>query len=366
MRRKKFTALLVVLALTLCLASAFSLLPASQARAGDVIKLNFSTMFPRMHLQAQLNQLYCDMIAKATGGKVKITLFPGGTLTSPPKNYDGVVKGVSDIGMSCPLYVGGRFPVSQIFEMPSAITNGWVTAMVYNDLYKKYQLKEYEDVHVLYLHGPGRNTLSTSSKPIRSLADMKGLVLRCSGGAAAVIQGWGATPRAMHMGDAFEALSKGVVGGQFSMAETLKGWKHAEVVKYLIFPPVSTSSCQYVVINKKKWDSFPPDVQKAFTEVSAQFPAYHGHVWIYTDLKGVEYFKSLPGREVINIPESQKAEWQAAVKPVVDAYVKDKTAMGLPAAEYLAYFHERIKHWEAKTPDIKESVAWVEANLLKK
>ena len=195
---------------------------------------------------------------------------------------------------------------------------------------------------------------------------MKGLVLRCSGGATAVIQGWGATPRAMHMGDAFEALSKGVVGGQFSMAETLKGWKHAEVVKYLTFPPVSTSSCQYVVINKKKWDSFPPDVQKVFTEVSAEFPAYHGHVWIYTDLEGVDYFKSLPGREVITIPADQKPQWEAAVKPVVDAYVKDKAALGLPAAEYLAYFHERIKYWEAKTPDIKESVAWVQANLLKK
>ena len=118
-----------MLALTLGLAAAVCLLPASQAQAGDVIKLNFSTMFPRMHLQAQLNQLFCDMIAERTKGKVKITLFPGGTLTSPPKNYDGVVKGVSDIGMSCPLYVGGRFPVSQIFEMPSAITNGWVTSM---------------------------------------------------------------------------------------------------------------------------------------------------------------------------------------------------------------------------------------------
>ena len=330
------------------------------------IKLSFSTMFPAAHLQGALNQKFCDEIKKRTNGRVEITLYPAGTLTSAPKCYDGVAKGLSDIGMSCPLYVGGRFPVSQIFELPSDIDNGWVTGKVYTDLFAKYKLKEYDDVHVLYLHGPGRNVLSTRTVPIRKLSDIKGLVVRTSGGATSMIKALGATPRAMPMGEAYEALSKGVVEGQFAVPETLKGWKHAEVVNFVSIPPISTSSCQFVVMNKKKWTALPPDIQKVFTDVSVQFVDYHGYVWNYYDIQGLEYFQSLPGRELIEIPNAQRAEWEDAVRGVRENYIKEKTAMGLPAKEYLDYFDGRIKYWDEREPKIAISVKWVEENLLKK
>jgi TRAP-type C4-dicarboxylate transport system substrate-binding protein len=336
------------------------------AASKKTINLTFSTVFPMVHLQAKLNQYFCDEIEKRTHGRVKITLYPGGTLTSATKNFEGVAKGLSDLGMSCPLYVAGRFPVSEIFEMPSDLDSGWVTAKVYMDLFNKYKLKEYKDVHVLYLHGPGRNVISTNAVPVRTLADMKGLVLRASGGATTTISALGATPRAMHMGEAYAALSKGVVKGQFSVPETLKGWKHADVVKYVTVPPISTSSCQYVIINKRKWNSLPADIQQIFTEVSADFPDYHGYVWNYYDNAGFEYFKSLPGRELIMVPMDERAQWEAAVKPVIENYIKEKTAMGLPAKEYLDYFSERIKYWSERKPSLETSVDWVKTHLLKK
>jgi len=344
----------------------FLLLPFSESIAQKPIKLSFSTMFPVVHLQGALNEKFCEEIKMRTNGRVEITLYPAGTLTSAPKCYDGVVKGISDLGMSCPLYMGGRFPVSQIFEMPSDLGSGWVTGKVYNDLFNKYKLKEYEDVHVLYLHGPGRNVLSTRTVPIRKLSDMKGLVLRTSGGATLTIKALGATPRAMAMGEAYEALSKGVVEGQFAVPETLKGWKHADVVNFVSIPPTSTSSCQFVVMNKKKFNSLPSDIQKIFNEVSAEFADYHGYVWNYYDKQGLDYFQSLPGRELIEIPNAQKAEWENAVQSVRENYIKDKAAMGLPAKEILNYFDERIRYWDARKPDISTSINWVEENLLKK
>ncbi len=351
----------------LCLVILFlaSVVTTSFAASDKPIKLTFSTVFPPVHFHTKLNRLFCDEIAKKTNGRVEITIYPGSTLTSATKNFEGVVKGLSDMGMSCPLYVAGRFPVSEIFEMPSKLDHAWVTAKVYTDLFNKFKLKEYEQVHVLYLHGPSRNVISTRSVPVRSLADLKGLLIRSSGGAASTVAAFGAIPRAMHMGEAYAALSKGVVEGQFSSPESLKGWKHADVVNYATITPVSTSSCQYVVINKKKWDAMPADIQKIFTEVSANYPAYHGHVWAYLDNLGFEYLKSLPGRELITISKDQEPEWQAAVQPVIEKYIKEKTAMGLPAKEYLDYFNERVAYWSAKKPSLEESNAWVEANLPK-
>jgi TRAP-type C4-dicarboxylate transport system substrate-binding protein len=338
----------------------------SEAVAQKPIELSFSTMFPAAHLQGALNQKFCDEIKMRTNGRVEITLYPAGTLTSAPKCYDGVVKGLSDIGMSCPLYVGGRFPASQIFEMPSDLDSGWVTGKVYNDFFNKFKLKEYDAVHVLYLHGPGRNVLSTRTRPVRKLSDMKGLIVRASGTAVELLKAWEATPRAMPMGEAYEALSKGVVEGLFAVPETLKGWKHADVVNYVSILPVSTSSCQFVAMNKKSWDSLPPDIQKVFTEVSANYPDYHGHVWAYYDKAGIEYFKSLKGRELIVIPKTQRVEWENAVQCVREKYIKEKTAKGLPAKEYLDYFDGRVKYWDAREPDIATSVKWVKENLLTK
>jgi TRAP-type C4-dicarboxylate transport system substrate-binding protein len=168
------------------------------------------------------------------------------------------------------------------------------------------------------------------------------------------------------MGEAYAALSKGVVEGQFAVPETLKGWKHGDVVKYVTIPPISTSSCQYVAMNKKKWDGLPPDIQKIFTETSAEFSDYHGYVWEYYDKAGVEYFKSLPERELIVIPEDQRPEWEAAVAPVIEEYIKDKTAKGLPAKEMLDYVNERIQYWTAKKPGTEVSIKWVEENLVEK
>ena len=338
----------------------------AQAKSQKTIKLTFSTVFPAVHLQAKLNQYFCDEIFKRTDGRVEITMYPGGTLTTAPKNFEGVVKGISDLGMSCPLYVAGRFPISEIFEMPSELDSGWVTSMVYNDMFNKFEFKEYDEVKVLFLHGPGRNVISTRTKPVYSLADMKGLVFRASGGAVDTISAFGASPRAMHMGEAYAALSKGVVEGQFSVPETLKGWKHADVVNYVSIPPISTSSCQYVIMNKRKWDRLPADIQQIFTQVSAEFPNYHGYVWNYYDKAGFEYLQSLPGRKLITIPQDQKAEWEAVAKPVVAKYIKEKKAMGLPAEEYIAYFNERIKYWSQKTPSIEEATQWVQSHLQEK
>lgn len=339
---------------------------ADEAASQETIKLNFSTMFPKGHLHSVLNQMYCDEIEKRTNGKVKITLFPGGTLTSAVKCYEGVVKGLSDIGMSCPLYVAGRFPASESFEMPSDIESGWECSKIYNEFYKEFKLKEYEDVHVLYLHGPSRNALQMGNVAVRKPQDLKGLVLRASGTAEAVVKAWGATPRAMSMGEAFEALSKGVVEGQFSNPETLKAWRHADVVKYVTIPPISAASCQFVAMNTNKWNSLPDSVKKVFDEVSSEWAEKQGMAWYYLDVTSINYFKGLQGKELIVIGQDQRAAWEEPLRPVLAQYIKEKKAMGLPAADYIDFINKRAKYWAAKRPSPESCIKWVEENLLNK
>ncbi len=352
------------------LITVFVLLPViiggSRGEAAEKIQLSFSTIFPQAHLHTVLNQMFADEVKKRTKGQVEITIYPVGTLNAPAKTYDAVVKGIADIGMSCPLWVAGRFPLSEIFEMPSEIPSSWVTTKVYADLFKKYQFKEYDDVHVLYLHGPGRNIISTRNTPVKKLEDLKGLKLRTSGGTIELVKAWGAVPRAMAMAEAFEALSKGVVDGNFAVPETLKGFKLADPVKYLIFTPVSTSSCQFVAMNKKKWNSLPADVKKVFTELSSEWAEKQSMIWMYYDKMGLEYFKSLKDRQVIEVPAEQKPQWEKPARAVLEKYIADKQAMGLPAKEFVKYFQERVAYYIPKQPSEEQVVKWVETNMPRK
>ena len=338
----------------------------SRGEAADKIQLSFSTIFPQTHLHTTLNQIFADEIKKRTGGRVEITVYPVGTLNPPAKTYDAVSKGIADIGMSCPLWVAGRFPMSEVFEMPSDIPSSWVTTKVYADLFQKFPFKEYDDVHVLYLHGPGRNVMATKNTPIQKLDDLKGLQLRTSGATIELVKAWGAVPRAMAMSEAYEALSKGVIEGNFAVPEVLKGFKTAEVLKFVTFTPVSTSSCQFVAMNKKKWNSLPEDVKKIFTELSNEWAEKQAMVWMYYDKTGMDYFKSLPERQVYVIPADQRAQWEKPAKEVLAKYISDKEAMGLPAKEYVKFFQERVAHYIEKQPSEDQAVKWVEQNILKK
>ncbi len=83
-------------ALVLCL----SLIGFVASPALAQIKLNYSVFFPAPAPQTKVADDWTKEIAKRTDGKVQITIFPGGTLTPPAQCYDGVVKGLSDIGFS--------------------------------------------------------------------------------------------------------------------------------------------------------------------------------------------------------------------------------------------------------------------------
>ena len=150
------------------------------APAGKAIELSYSVFFPPTHIQAVTAEAWAREVEKRTNGQVKITIYAGGTLTPAPQCYEGVVNGISDIGMSCFAYTQGRFPLLEGLDLPLGYPNGAVATRVATELAQKYQPKELADTHVLYIHAHGPGLLA-SKKPVRTLEDMKGLKVRATG-----------------------------------------------------------------------------------------------------------------------------------------------------------------------------------------
>lgn len=311
------------------------------------INLTYSNFFPPTHFNGQLGASWAKEIEKRTDGKVKITYFPGGSLLKGPAICDGVIKGVTDIGMSCFAYTRGRFPAMEALDLPMGYTSGYAATMTANDFLKKFEPKELGKVKILYIHAHGPGLLHTKTV-VYKLEDMKGKKIRATGLSAKVVSSLGAAPVGMPQGGTYEALQKGVVEGTFSPMEVLKGWKQGEVVK-------STTECfsigyttaMYVAMNKKKWDALPADIQKIFADVSKEWMPKHAEGWDKADAAGREFTISL-GNKVISLSEEESARWSKAVEPVIDGYIKDKSAKGLPAKEYVEFIKESIKKYSKK------------------
>lgn len=316
--------------LALCLS--FLALPA-QAQT----RLSYSCFFPPTHVQAKLAEEWCKEVEKRTNGQVVVDFYPGGTLTKAPQTYDGVVQGMSDIGMSALAYSRGRFPVMATVDLPLGYTSGKDATRVANAVAEKFHPAELDDVEVMYFHAHGPGLLHTKKVPVHTLADLKGLKIRSTGNSAKVVEACGGTPVAMSMPDSYQSIRKGIVDGSFYPVETNKGWRMAEVVDYMTETfPVGYTTTFFVVINKDKWNSLPKDVQQTIRAINTEWTAKHGAAWDESDKVGREFFLKKKGK-IIPLTDEEAKAWHDAATPIIAQYAEELESKGLNGREIVDF-----------------------------
>ena len=306
------------------------------------IELSYSIFFPAPHKHTVLAEEWAKEVGKRTQGKVKVTLFPGGTLTPAPTCYDGVVKGISDIGMSVLAYTKGKFPLTEVIDLPLGYTSGAAATRLINQYYQKFKPKEFEEVKVLYLHAHGPGILH-SKKAVAKLEDLKGMRIRCTGTVTEVVKALGAVPMSMPMGETYDALNRGMVEGSMAPMESLEGWKWGEVVKFTTESHGSAYSTGFfVVMNKEKWNALPADIQATLEKINAEWVDKAGKVWDDIDKSGKEFSLKL-GNKILALSKEENQRWAKATSPVLNGYVKAMKEKGLPGEEALKFSLDFLK-----------------------
>jgi TRAP-type C4-dicarboxylate transport system substrate-binding protein len=312
------------------------------AKKKGVTQLSYSIFFPASHGQCKDGIAWAKEIEKRSNGKIKINVFPGGALTKAKQCYDGVVKGISDIGMSCFAYTRGRFPVMEAVDLPMGYKNGMVASKAANDYFQALNPKELSDVKVLYIHAHGPGLLH-SQKPVKSLADLKGMKIRSTGLSSKIVKALGGTPVAMPQPATYEALQKGVVEGTFGPIETLKGWKQGEVIKFTTdCPDIGYTTAMFVVMNKAKWNALSDDMKKIFTEVNEKYITVHAKTWDRLDIEGRK-FTQKRGNKILTLSKTENKKWVKAVQPIVTGYIKYAKTKNIDGAKNIAELKKAIK-----------------------
>jgi TRAP-type transport system periplasmic protein len=323
-----------------------SLSGCSKKPEADVVELKYSVFFPPSHVQCQAAESWAQEIGTRTNGAVKVTVYPAGTLTKADQCYDGVVNGISDIGMSCFAYTRGRFPLLEGLDLPLGYPNGLAATRIATQITQEFNPKELQDVKLLYVHAHGPGILA-SRKPVSRIEDMSGLKVRATGLSAKIVQNLGGTPVAMSQPETYESLQKGVVDATFCPIETLKGWKQGEVIESVTdTSAIGYTTSMFVVMNKNAWDKLSPEQQQVFTQVSAEWVDKHGQAWDQADEDGKAFIAEL-NKKTIELSAEEQARWIEAVKPVLDEYVAATAEKGLPGAEFLAKLQAMIAQSQA-------------------
>ncbi len=320
----------------------FLLLPCPLSYAQEkAITLNLSNMFPPENKNSVLMDQWCKELEKRTQGKVKVTQFYGGTLTPPAQTYAGVIKGIADIGVSFAGYTKGRFPLSEVIDLPLGYKSGYVGTKMANEFYAKFKPKEFDEVKVLFFSTSPPHMVF-AKKAVNNLEDFKGLKIRSTGTSALVVQALGGAPVAMPMGEAYDSLSKGVVQGIVCPYEPMKGWKLAEVVSHCTEYGSAYVNTMFVVMNKSKWNTLPADVQKTMEDVNKEWIEKQGKLWDEADAEGKEVFIQKGGKIVV-LSGVEDKRWAEKTRLILDGFVTEMKSKGLPAEEALKFCIDYLK-----------------------
>lgn len=302
----------------------------SFSQAAD-ITLTYANFPPASTFPCVQMERWKKEVEKRTGGKVEVQTFPGGTLLGAKNMYDGVKQGQADIGNICMSYQPGVFPLTTVLELPVSFTSSVTPSMVLWDIYEKYQPEAFADVKVLAMFTTAPSNIM-SQVPVRSLADLKGLELRASGGASKVLDMLGAVPVSMPMSETPEALQKGLVKGLLSSLEVLMDFNFAESCRY----ETMTNFQVYpfaVIMNKSKWEELPEDVKKVFNDLAKEQSQWTGDYMDGHVDESIAWSKEKYSIEVIELPEEDMKQASKTLEPMIAEWKEKANAAGLPADE---------------------------------
>ncbi|MEX0364702.1 MAG: TRAP transporter substrate-binding protein [Ruegeria sp.] len=276
--------------------------------------------------------VWADNVEKDSDGRIKVERYPSMQLGGkPPELIDQAIDGVADVVWTVVGYTPGRFPSTEVFELPFMMTDARAVSRAYWEMFEKHMKDdEFKDVHILgtWVHGPG---MIHTADPVESPQDLQGMKIR--GGSRSVnalLTKLGATPVGMPVPAVPEGLSKGVIDGTTIPWEVTTALKVPELVEnHTEFEGRALYTLTFVLaMNKAKYDSLPDDLKKVVDDNSGlEFSVFAGGTQADADGPARVVAEDL-GNNIITIDEAGVEEWRALAQPIYDEWVADMNAKG--------------------------------------
>jgi len=315
----------------------------SAPATAQTVELRLSHWGGPTHSNQKVFTAWADLVAKKSGGKLKVSVFHSGVLGKPADHWDMAQNGVVDIGWGTHNYTAGRFPLTSAMDLPYLANTSKGGSRALHEYYLKHLQKEHEKVKVLWLQCPAPFHLHMTKKAVITPQDMAGLRIRTGGGRLSEIaKALGAVPVALSVPETYQAMERGVVDGTILPYEAGKAFKLVEITKHVTDVGIYTAS-QFTVMNLAKYNSLAPELRQVIDELSGAWGAeFAGAVWDKAEEEGVAAIKAA-GVQLHKLSPEQRAAWRDRTKAVQEDWVRSMEAKGLPGQQALNDLKEFIK-----------------------
>jgi TRAP-type C4-dicarboxylate transport system substrate-binding protein len=318
------------------------------APAQKPIELTMTYQYPPGSDKDLHVQRWAKKVEEDSKGRLKLRLYAGAVLVNAFETYTSIPKGVADIGFGPRYGVGSPFTDEMFSTALMGTPSVAISTMVVDDLMKKYPEyyeKEWGDTKILWLQADPSSNLFTRSKPIRTPEEVKGMELRAP--IKPAVEAWkalGAKPVSMPLADFVLGLQKGTVDGGTTTKGDIRSFKFPSVAKY--FTDFALFACPtiFMVMNKNKWNSLPPDLQKVM-EDDAKWGKAETVKFLDADTENAQQWATKEGMQFITLTPAEKKKWVEAIGPVYLKLAADLDAKGYPASSAFKFAQERLAHY---------------------
>lgn len=327
-----------IYSLSLALAALLGIIGCSQSDDSatqspqEVTTLRFSHFWPATSTtNTEIFEYWAKKVEEDSNGRINVEIFPSATLSQPNATYDAVANGVVDIGATLQGYTSGRFPLTQIAELPGLSNSATQLNCMLHNLYEDEVIAgEYEDTHVLFMMGTGPGGLHTVDKPIRKPDDLRGMRIRGPSAITGnIIEAAGGTPVGLPVTDLYTSLQRGVLDGTSLPWDAMGSFKLTEITNTHTNIPFYSSPI-IVTMNKDKYESLPDDLKKVIDDNSGEAMAkVAGQVFDEDDARYMAEAKA-KGDTIIDIPNPlNNPEWKKPLEEGTQKYLQDIAELGL-------------------------------------
>lgn len=340
--KKRFFALLSALVVAVMMFGAAS--TAASAPAKPVELKMAHAWATTHHVHVILDQWVKD-VEKATDGRVKITIYPGGSLSTAVQLYDSVRTGVVDMAWFLQGYTPGKFPLTSVMELPFMATSAKQGSSALWDLYQNSpeMQAEYGGVNVLSMWVVDAGQLITTKKVVRNMNDIKGMKLRIgSDTLKPTADALGAVPILMAINELFDAMQKGVVDGTLLGTSAIRTFKLQTLVKGVTVGNFFVNA-QALGINKSAWSRVPAEDQKIVMGLAGVRLAEITGAKFDSEAKVGHNDAVAAGAEIVQLPAAEMTKWTDAVSGIYQRWIADANAKKLPGQQVYDRARELLK-----------------------
>lgn len=288
-------------------------LQARDFRSSDVQPADYPTVIAVKQMGSQLSEL--------TKGRLGVRVYPSGSLGTEKDNIEQLKIGGLDMM---------RIHSSALNSVvPETIATGLPFVFRSTEHMRKaldgpvgdeiLAAMEQQGLVGLAFYDSGARSFYTAKKPIKNLADMKGLKLRVpqSDLFVAMIEALSANPTPMPYGEVYTALKTGIVDGAENNWPSFESSRHFEAAKYYNLSEHSLAP-EVLVFSKKNWDALPKEDQVLIRKAAKDSVLHMRKLWDEREAKSRKAVEAA-GTQVVTVANRQ--EFVDAMKPVYAKFV---------------------------------------------